>query len=153
EVEVRCVNEAYVVGVNHQQPYNTYINSYPYYTSVTIYKGPVVQTYPWVTINYSELCPGVTYKYRIREHHQGSGTGLSVGPWSVDHFFTTPGTTPSVLASILAENTFLCEGECTGLTALGSGACGLDYTFSWSHGLGTSKSVNVCPTITTTYSV
>ena len=151
EVEVRCTMESFdISGGPFTLPYNSGASSYPFYQSPTISKANVAMAYPWVTIPFSQLCPGHTYQYRMREHHQNTVTG--VGPWSATHYFTVPGTA-NITAAISAPSTYLCTGDCVELTGSGIGGCDQGYSYSWSHGLGTSKVVEVCPQTTTTYTL
>ena len=50
------------------------------------------------------------------------------------------------------EDTALCEGECIDIIAVGS-IGDAPYTYTWDNGLGSGSTKNVCPTVTTTYTV
>ncbi len=61
------------------------LNSLPYFQSSQMIKPDcIAQTYPWVTIPDSLLCANVTYKYRMRENHNGQ-----ISPWSATQYFTS----------------------------------------------------------------
>lgn len=148
DMEVRCMNETFDAG-----PFNPGfwgpLNTYPYFQSAQMPKpNCVVQNYPWITIPYSGLCPGVTYKYRMRENHNGQ-----VGPWCPVQTFTVPGALVPLTGTITANTTNICQGNCANLTASVTGGCNLAVTYSWNNGLGTGANKTVCPAVTTTYTV
>jgi gliding motility-associated-like protein len=148
DVEVRCIGEAFDAA-----PFNPGfwgpLNTYPYFQSAQMEKPScVVQAYPSVTIPFAGLCPGVTYQVRGRENHNGL-----VGPWSATRTFTAPGTLAPLVCEVQASNTTICAGECVSLDAVITGGCGLAASYQWTGVTSTNPSVNVCPTVTTTYTV
>lgn len=148
DVEVRCMNDPWNAG-----PFNPGfwgpLNTYPYFQSGQMNKpNCVVQNYPWVTISYNGLCPGIQYKYRMRENHNGQ-----VGPWTPDQYFTVPGVAAPLVGQVVANTTNICQGNCANLTASVTGGCNLATTYTWNNGLGTGPNKTVCPAVTTTYTV
>lgn len=103
--------------------------------------------YPAYTIDISALCPGTTYKYRMRERV----TNFSYwSNWSAVYEFTVPG--PPFLVQLTADPVAICPPQCTDLTATYQNNCG-PVTLSWSNFAGNVASQNVCPTAETTYTV
>lgn len=148
DLEVRCMNDPWNSG-----PFNPGfwgpLNTYPFFQSAKMLKpNCVVQNYPWITIPYNGLCPGVQYKYRMRENHNGQ-----VGPWTPDQYFTVPGVAAPLVGQIVANTTNICSGNCANLTASVTGGCNLATTYTWNNGLGTGPNKTVCPPVTTTYTV
>lgn len=148
DLEVRCMNDPFD-GAPFSPGYWGPLTTYPYFQSTKMTKNScVVQNYPWVTVPFAGLCPGVTYKYRMRENHHGQ-----VGPWTPSMTFTVPGASVNLTGNITASNTNLCQGQCATLTANVTQGCQLALSYSWSPGGQTTKSITVCPSSTTTYSV
>jgi gliding motility-associated-like protein len=103
--------------------------------------------YPGYSIDISTLCPGVTYKYRVRDKHLNYSYWSE---WSAVYTFTVPG--PPYTINIAANPVVVCPPDCTTLTATSSNNCG-PVTYTWNLGLGTGAVKNVCPTVPTTYAV
>lgn len=109
--------------------------------------SPANLNYPVYTIDISSLCPGTTYKYRVREKHTNYSYWSN---WSAVNEFTVPG--PPFLVELTADPVAICPPQCTDLTASYQNNCG-PVTLSWSNGAGNVNSQNVCPTQETTYTV
>ena len=147
DVEVRCLNEPFD-GAPFSPGFHGPLSTYPYFQSAQMNKNScVVQNYPWVTIPFANLCPGMTYQYRMRENHNGA-----VGPWCATQTFTVPGATAPIVAGINATTTNICSGQCATLDATVVSGCGLAAGYTWSTG-ATTQQITVCPTVTTTYTV
>jgi gliding motility-associated-like protein len=147
DIEVRCLNEPFDAA-----PFNPGFHgplaTYPYFQSAQMNKpNCVVQNYPWVNIPFAGLCAGMTYQYRMRENHHGQ-----VGPWCPVQTFTVPGATQPITAGVNATNTNLCVGQCTQINGFVAQGCGLAASYLWSTG-ATTATINVCPAVTTTYTV
>jgi gliding motility-associated-like protein len=131
------------------------------YSSEPITKVSCVEKpYNPVVIPFSDLCPGTTYKWRVRERLTGNPIS-AIGPWSISYTFTTPGSPPpppTVSAHALDTN-LLC-GNTTAVYGLNSGGCGA-IAYTWveevpggsSISLGNGRIKNVSPIVTTTYKV
>ncbi len=103
--------------------------------------------YQAYAIDISQLCPGITYKYRVREKH----TNYSYwSEWSAVYTFTVPG--PPYTINISADPVVVCPPDCSTLTASSTNNCG-PVTYTWSGGLGSGTVKTVCPTTSTTYAV
>lgn len=147
DVEVRCMGEPFD-GAPFNPGFHGPLANYPYFQSETMTKpNCVVQQYPWVDIPFTGLCPGIQYQVRMRENHHGE-----VGPWTAPMTFTVPGTIDPLIGQVTSNNVNLCIGDCTTLDASVVGGCGLAPLYQWSTG-ETTPSINVCPTVTTTYTV
>lgn len=103
--------------------------------------------YPAYSIDISQLCPGITYKYRVRDKHTNYSYWSN---WSAVYTFTVPGPTYSI--NIAADPVVVCPPDCSTLTASSSNNCG-PVTYTWSASLGTGAVKTVCPTTSTTYAV
>ena len=149
DIEVRCMNDPFD-GAPFAPGFWGPLNAYPYYQSAQMTKNTcTAQDYSWTTISYAGLCPGMTYKYRMRENHNGA-----VNVWCATQTFTVPGAVQPLVASVSASQTTICAGDCVNLTASVAQGCSLADTYSWNNGLGTNPTVNnVCPAVTTTYCV
>ena len=148
DVEVRCLNDPFNSG-----PFNPGfwgpLNTYPFFQSAQMNKpNCVVQPYPSVFIPYTGLCPGVTYKVRMRENHNGQ-----VGPWSAQLNFTVPGSTAPLGLTTSASNNNVCAGTCVNLSSTIANGCNQVVTYSWTNGAGTNPTATVCPNVTTTYTL
>jgi gliding motility-associated-like protein len=147
DVEVRCMGQAFNAAPFDPTQYLA-LSTYPFFQSATMLKpNCAVQAYPTVTVPFTSLCPGMVYQVRVRENNNGNG-----GPWSNALNFTAPGATAPLQGQVTSNNTNLCIGDCTTLNAAVTGGCGLAPTYQWSTG-ATAASINVCPTVTTTYTV
>ncbi len=126
-----------------------YLTGPQFYTSTEMLKPDcIAQTYPWVTINYSDLCLGTTYKYRMREHHNSN-----FGPWSQEMTFTTPPASGNNGLALTAPNINVCYPSPVTLSATVTGLCGTPGTYSWSNGAGNSSEITVTPNDTISYIV
>lgn len=103
--------------------------------------------YPGYSIDISQLCPGVTYKYRVRDKHLNYSYWSN---WSAVYTFTVPG--PPYTINIDANPVVVCPPDCTTITASSSNNCG-PVTYTWNLSLGTGAVKTVCPTNPTTYAV
>ena len=103
--------------------------------------------YPVYSIDISQLCPGVTYKFQLREKHTGYAYWSN---WSAINTFTITG--PAYSVDVAANQTLLCPPDCAELTATAANACGA-VNYTWNPAVGTGANQTVCPTVTTTYSV
>jgi len=97
----------------------------------------------------SDLCPGVSYKYRVRER---STIYNNWSNWSSIGSFTVPGDAPSFDLTLAANPILICAPDCTTLTATSGNGCSAPV-LSWNQGLGSSSEHIVCPTLNTTYQV
>jgi hypothetical protein len=113
----------------------------------------VLEPYTALVIPFAGLCPGIQYKWRIREIAAGSA---SFGPWSAPYTFTTPGVPVSPTLNPTATPSLVCLNNSTWLDAFGGGCSG-PGTFSWapsgSVSSPTSSATLATPTVTTTYTV
>ena len=103
--------------------------------------------YPVYSIDISQLCPGVTYKFQLREKHTGYAYWSN---WSAINTFTITG--PAYSVDVAANQTLLCPPDCAELTATAANTCGA-VNYTWNPAVGTGANQTVCPTVTTTYSV
>lgn len=97
----------------------------------------------------TELCPGVTYKYRVRER---STIYSNWSSWSSIGTFTVSGNVPSFTVGLTASPLVVCAPICTTLTATPSDGC-TPPTLTWNQGLGAGTTHVACPTENTTYTV
>ena len=147
DIEVRCIGEAFDAGPFDPTQYLA-LSTYPYFQSAQMLKPDcVVQAYPTTTVPFGNLCPGIEYQVRVRENNNGNG-----GPWSNALNFTVPGAIDPLVANVTSTNATICAGDCLNLTANVIGGCDLSVNYTWSTG-ATSQSINVCPAVTTTYTV
>ena len=106
--------------------------------------------------------PAYTYSW---SHGLGTGQTKSVSPATTTTYTVTAtdanGCTATDAVMIMVNpaptvdagaNQILCPGKCTDLTATASGGTS-PYTYTWDKGLGTGQTKNVCPSVTTTYTV
>ena len=105
------------------------------------------ENYPVYSYPTSNLCPGVPYKYRVRERHTGYTYWSN---WSAVGNIILPGDPFQM--GISAVPPVVCPPTCTTLTASSSASCG-PVTYTWNNGLGTGAVKVVCPTTPTTYAV
>lgn len=153
DVEVRCnsASDPFTGGPLQPGVWVPY-NSYPFFQSAQMNKpNCVVQQYPWVTIPYTGLCPGVTYKYRMRENHNGQ-----VGPWTTTYTFTVPGVPSPLQVTASASATTVCGSQTVQLNSTITGGCSSNQIISWSGGpVSNSGVANPTATVTqtTTYTV
>ena len=108
---------------------------------------PADLNYPVFTIDLSTLCPGIQYKFRVREKELSFNYWSN---WSSVITFSVPG--PAYSVGVSASDSLICPPNCSNLTATSQNACGAD-TFTWVPNLGTGANQTVCPTSQTTYVV
>lgn len=107
--------------------------------------------YQVYTIDISNLCPGQTYKFRVREKVEYYNGWFNASPYSAVQTFTVPGGAPfSVTAT--GNPLQICPPQCTDISATAANNCG-PVTYSWDQGVGAGANHNVCPTGNTTYTV
>jgi gliding motility-associated-like protein len=153
DIEVRCnsASDPFTGGPMQAGIWVPY-NSYPFFQSAQMNKpNCVVQQYPWVTIPYSGLCPGVTYKYRMRENHNGQ-----VGPWTQTFTFTVPGTASPLQVTASANPTTICGTQTVQLNSTITGGCSSNKTIAWTGGsVSPANSANPTAVVsqTTTFTV
>jgi gliding motility-associated-like protein len=114
----------------------------------TTWNGGTVD-YEVFSLPLSELCPGVSYKYRVRER---STIYNNWSAWSSIGNFTVPGNAPSFDVTLTASPILICAPDCTTLTATPGSGC-TPPTLTWNQGLGSGNQHQVCPTVNTTYQV
>jgi gliding motility-associated-like protein len=147
DIEVRCMGEPFD-GAPFNPGFWGPLNSYPYFQSAQMNK-PGCQLVPYATtfIPYASMCPGIDYQVRVRENHNGD-----VGTWSTPIPFTVPGTSAPLAVQANATSINICAGDCVTLSADVVGGCDFAPLYTWSNG-ATTQTTQVCPTVTTTYSV
>lgn len=114
----------------------------------TTWNGGTVD-YEVFSLPLSELCPGVSYKYRVRER---STIYNNWSAWSSIGNFTAPGNVPSFDLTLTASPILICAPDCTTLNAISGNGCA-PPTLTWNQGLGSGNQHQVCPTVNTTYQV
>lgn len=120
----------------------------PIANSPTLCKpNPSNIAYPVYSIDLSQLCPGVTYKFQLREKHTGYTYWSN---WSAINTFTITG--PAYSVDVAANQTLLCPPDCAELTATAANACGA-VNYTWNPAVGNGANQTVCPTVPTTYTV
>ena len=146
DIEVRCNIEPFNATAFSPGYYGP-LSTYPFFQSGQMLKPScIVQQYPWVTIPFSGLCPGVTYKYRMRENHNGS-----VGPWTATYTFTVPGTQSPLQITASATPTSICGTQTVQLNSTISGGCSSNKTISWTGGTVSNSTIaNPTATVSTT---
>ncbi len=133
DVEVECNNLPFANTCTATNTYGPFVASLTgCYGSTQMAKPScIIQVYPQVFIPYAGLCPGTTYKLRMREHH---ATGVPpVGPWSITYTFVTPGAPPPPMTvAPTATPATICGVQNVQLNAnTGGGNCGtISYTWS-----------------------
>jgi gliding motility-associated-like protein len=150
DIEVRCLNEDFE-GALFNPGFWGPLASHPYFQSPSILiknSSSDDQNYSPTFVPYSALCPGVDYKIRARENHNGN-----VGPWTAPLFFTAPGIQDPLIGQASASPIDVCPDSCAVLTANVTGGCNLNPEYLWFHSGETTQQVTVCPNDTTTYQV
>ncbi len=113
--------------------------------TVTLTASPAGLTYAWSGGGSSQTkdvsSPG-NYTVTVTDEH-GCSSEASVS-------VTEETTLPTVDAG---NDTAVCLGENTTISASASGGSSSGYTYSWNQGLGAGASHNVSPAVTTTYTV
>lgn len=137
ELELICASANFTGNAQYQRPQTPTINK----------PNPSNLNYPVYTIDISTLCPGVQYKFRVREKQTNYSYWSN---WSAVSTFTVPG--PPYSVGVSATQTTLCPPDCTDLTATSQNACG-PVTYTWNPNIGTGANQTVCPTAETTYTV
>lgn len=162
DVEVQCNGCPFQGGCIVTNNYGPFITSGPgCYGSAQMAKpNCVVQAYPTVFIPFAGLCPGVTYKLQMREHH---GTASPpVGPWSATYLFTVPGSPPVVTSFATATPPIICLPQTSQLNCgytvnPNCSVSGCPITYSWvpagTLNNPTLQNPVASPTTTTTYTV
>lgn len=150
DIEVRCDGDPFDGGPFNPGFYGP-LTDYPYLQSAIQIKNtqpPTNTPYQPTTLLFTDLCPGQTYVFRVRENHNGN-----VSQWSGPIAFQTPGT-PDPLVGFAAANPLeVCPGDQVNLTADVTGGCGLAATYSWQHNNATTQNTTASPTVPTTYEV
>jgi Secretion system C-terminal sorting domain/SprB repeat len=112
----------------------------------------VIEPYTPLVIPFSGLCPGTTYKFRIREIAV-LGTPSA---WSAVFTFTTSGSPLSPVLNPSASPIGVCLGDSTFLDAFGGGCSG-PGTFTWAPAASltnpNASSTIATPSVTTTYTI
>ncbi|MGQ0829253.1 MAG: hypothetical protein ACT4ON_12765, partial [Bacteroidota bacterium] len=113
--------------------------------STTLSAGNTYTTYSWSpggqTTSAITVTPASTSTYTVTVTSAcGSGSG------------TVAVTVASCGPTVTTTSSSVCPGSCNNITATGTGGTG-PYTYSWNPGSGTGSSFNVCPAISTTYTV
>lgn len=150
DIEVRCLNEDFE-GALFNPGFWGPLASHPYFQSPAILvknSSSDDQNYTPTFVPYASLCPGVDYKIRARENHNGN-----VGPWTAPLYFTAPGIQDPLIGEALASPIDVCPDSCAVLTANVTGGCNLNPEYFWFHSGETTQQVTVCPNDTTTYEV
>lgn len=107
------------------------------------------EPYPVYSFPLADLCPGVPYKYRVRDKH----TGYSYwSEWSAIGYFTIDGDAPTFTLNLEADPPVICAPDCSTLTATPSIGCS-PPVLTWNQGLGSGNQQTVCPTVNTLYQV
>jgi len=106
--------------------------------------------YQVYTIDISNLCPGQTYKFRVREKVESYGGWFSASPYSAVQTFVVPGPQLSVTAS--GNPLQICPPQCSDISAVAANNCA-PVNYTWDQGVGAGANHNVCPTGNTTYTV
>lgn len=126
----------------------------PFYASPNLNKTTTPQNFPLQSISLTNLCPGVTYKFRAREVYVPS-PGI-VSAWTATFTFTVPGTPVAFSSSATGNPLLICLPQTSQLNATASGGCG-PYTYNWSPSASlnnpTVSNPVASPTVTTTYTV
>lgn len=128
DIEVRCLNEDFEGALFNPGFYGP-LATHPYFQSPSILvknSSSDPQDYEDTFVPFSSLCPGVQYKIRARENHNGN-----VGPWTAPLYFTAPGVQSPGSGSITATPSVVCPGDPTELEAIFSGGCGLSTNYEW----------------------
>lgn len=114
----------------------------------------IIEPYNTLTIPLGTLCPGQTYWFRARERVCGSNSN---GPWTATNSFVVPGNMSPITSTVIANPSTICAPNCTQISATNtSGGClgpGGNYSYLWQPGNFTTTSINVCPTVNTTYTL
>ncbi|GAB4138644.1 MAG: hypothetical protein Fur0041_13670 [Bacteroidia bacterium] len=150
EVEVACSPTTFTA--TPPAPSSTSWGSYPWYhstLSVPLPENCVLEAYNSIFIPFSQLCPGTTYYWRVREFVEASSSGN--GPWSAAFSFTTPGSPPVTTLQATANVYQVCPGSTVQLNATVTGGCpGSFFNYSWLPTTGLSNPNIANPTATVT---
>lgn len=157
EVEVACSPSTFLG--TPPVPSSALWGNYPWYHStlnLSAAEACVLEPYFPITIPFSQLCPGTTYYWRVREFVEGSS---SASPWSTAFSFTTPGLPPTTTLVATASAYTGCPGDVVQFNATVTGGCpGSFFNYSWAPTAGLSNPNIANPTLTiqnssTTYTV
>lgn len=107
------------------------------------------EPYPVYSFPLANLCPGIPYKYRVRDRHTGYNYWSD---WSAVGYFTIDGDAPVFELTVNADPPLICAPDCSTLSAIYSSGCS-DPILAWSQGLGSGNQHVVCPTQNTLYQV
>ncbi|MDQ3110752.1 MAG: gliding motility-associated C-terminal domain-containing protein [Bacteroidota bacterium] len=95
-----------------------------------------LEAYNNIVIPLSQLCPGTTYYWRVREFCEPNSAAAWMGPFS----FVTPGSPPASNLTATGAQYVVCPGSTVQLNAIVSGGCpGGTYTYSWQPTTGLSN--------------
>jgi gliding motility-associated-like protein len=148
EVEVACSPSSFTGTA--PIPSSGAWGSYPWYHSTLnppAAENCTLEPYFPITIPFSQLCPGTTYYWRVRELVEASASGT--GPWSAAFSFTTPGLPPVTTLQATANAYTGCPGDQLQLNATVTGGCpGSFFTYSWTPTAGLSNPLIANPTLT-----
>lgn len=134
DIEIRCLEEPFD-GAAFAPAFYGPLDTHPYFQSDQLNKtGCNQEAYPQTTVsfvpgdpNFSDLCPGVEYKVRVRENHNSD-----VGTWSTPQTFVYPGSLPVFnLTTLTADPNPVCPGEDVDLEVQTTGGCGLAIEYEW----------------------
>jgi gliding motility-associated-like protein len=144
EMELIC-DQANFTGVANLQPNIQVCKGAGNASSSTWGSEP----YPVYSVPLTDFCPGVPYKYRVRDKH----TGYTYwSDWSAIGNFTLDGDAPVFSLSLEASPELICAPDCSTLTATHSQGCATPI-LTWNQGLAPGNTQVVCPTETTMYQV
>lgn len=107
------------------------------------------EPYPVYSFPLANLCPGVPYKYRVRDRHVNYNYWSD---WSAIGYFTIDGDAPTFELTLSADPLVICAPDCSTITATHSQGCS-PPSLTWNQGLGSGSQHQVCPTQTTLYQV
>ncbi len=107
-------------------------------------------SYQVYTIDISTLCPGQTYKFRVREKVETYNGWFSASPYSAVQTFVVPG--PQLDVTAAGNPLQICPPQCTDISAVAVNNCA-PVNYTWDQGVGAGANHNVCPTGNTTYTV
>ena len=107
------------------------------------------EPYPVYSFPLENLCPGLPYKYRVRDKHTGYNYWSD---WSAVGYFTIGTDAPVFELTLSANPPVICAPDCSTITASYSNGCSIP-SLSWNQGLGAGSEHIVCPTQNTVYEV
>lgn len=146
EVEVACSPSSFTGAP--PVPSSLSWGNYPWYHSTlnVAIEDCVLENYFPIVIPFSQLCPGTTYYWRVREFVEGSS---SASAWSNPFSFTTPGTPPTSTLLATASAYTGCPGDQVQFNATVTGGCpGAFFNYTWVPTTGLSNPNIANPTLT-----